>query len=192
MKKSVIILAIIACSLIIYLAKASKTEDLYVKYSYFLYSKTPVPNMVSQATGFFIRRKNHLFLVTNYHAFTGKSTMDKSISRDFININFIYQSKTGNKLCTINIRDIVKKSKAYLFYEYPDLYCYDVTKNIPDNKVYSIETFIKPIHPKSESPNDIFAIGYGNSRKDLATIYMCTPTIFQQCFYAKVISNSFV
>lgn len=125
-------------------------------------------DMGGEATGFFVKRNGRLYLISNYHVFTGQNTVTKLKSNHFDSLSFVYQKLDGSAQATsISIKEISKNSKSHYFYEYPDIYCYDVTDKIPGNNVFSIEKYMIDIPSKKIVPTDIISIGFGISKKDV-------------------------
>jgi len=137
----------------------NETPDSLSKYSYPLIL---FGDSTGHATGFFIKNKKRIFLVSNYHVFTGQNTIKKiKTTSNYKTLNFSYTIKKNlKKLCTINLVDIAYNSNSYYFYEHPDIYCYDVTDKLKDGFVNSIEKFMTPLRSKNEASIDMFAIGY--------------------------------
>ena len=146
--------------------------DSLSKYSYKL--DVLLANVhVGSGTGFFVRYKKKLLLISNYHVFTGQNTMTKSQYKLKFNIiSFKFKTK-DNKSFThlINVSSIIEKSKSYFFYEYPDLYIYDLTKLIPKNaEINSVEKFIKPSFNLG-TPYEIVSIGFTPNKDKIADLF---------------------
>lgn len=63
------------------------------------------------------------------------------------------------KSCILDLKKIREESKSYYYYEYPDIYVYEVTNKIPNYAViFSIEKFIKPFL-SNVVPEKIISIG---------------------------------
>ncbi|HTB51503.1 MAG TPA: hypothetical protein VK718_01920 [Ferruginibacter sp.] len=140
--------------------------DSTTKYSYpMLMINKDVDNNSGQATCFFLRKNNRIFLVGSYHAFTGQNTAEKGkiTNIKFDSLEIMTGQQEPIEKYYIDVRKIVKESKPCYFYEQPDIYVYEVTGKLPPGfTVYSIDKFIDPKF-KASPPLDIFSIGYGQS-----------------------------
>jgi len=137
--------------------------DTLAKYSYLL-KMFSNGKLRSNGTGFFIKKNKRLFLVSNYHIFTSQNTTEKKpLPIEFDSLVLVYKRYPDVKdVYTIDLRKIRQESKSYFFFEYPDIYVYELTSLLhPQAIIYSIENMIKPIPEKNVSPIDVFAIGYG-------------------------------
>jgi len=126
------------------------------------------------ATGFFIRKNRRLFIVSNYHVFTGKFTIlpKDSIKFDSIKITYVNHQLEVHHL-TINVSRIVKNSRSFLYYEKPDIFCYDVTGKFPlDSIIRSVEVFDFDLPNHDNQANKVFSNGYGDSLNNDNTITM--------------------
>lgn len=156
-------------------------EDTLAKYSYGLaVEKKDSPNTGGMATGFFIRNKKRIYLVSNYHVFTAQNTATKQSSGNkFDSISFFYQ--TINKIVrmySINVEKIIQKSVPIYYYEHPDLYVYDLTGKLPsDAVIYSIENFIDP-NFKGGDAEEIFSIGFAGINSGIPTLLKFNATQF--------------
>ena len=142
-------------------------SDSLGKYSYIMilfYKGKPYTN----GTGFFIKKRNRLFLVSCYHGFAGQNTSLKiPNSPQADSLQFIYETQSLNTAkYNIDLREIKAHSKSYYFFEYPDIYVYELTGKLrPDALINSIENFITEIPKKEIMPIDIFAMGFGDTDK---------------------------
>jgi hypothetical protein len=119
-------------------------------------------HIASVGTGFFIRENNRLFLISCYHVFTNQNTMNKEKDfPEFDSMSIMYPTVSGDiKPLTIYIKDICHSSKSHYFYEYPDIYVYEMTGKFPEDAlIYSVEKYIYQSF-KGNKPADIFVNGY--------------------------------
>jgi hypothetical protein len=138
--------------------KETKPIDLlYYTSPLILTSKNNIK--AGSANGFFIRKNGSLFLITNYHVFAGKNTMDKKDNdQQFDTLKFAYSETNGNlRFGSIILKDINAKSKNYYFFEHPDIYVYKLSNEFYNNQdIRSIEKFMNPIHKGTDYPNNIW------------------------------------
>ena len=134
------------------------------KYTYLLiqYPKKPCDKLDgATASGFFIRIKNRLFLVTNYHVMTGIDSW-KMIIHDYDSIKVRYQDATNNvRYYTINLDSINSKREIFSFLEYPDLYILEINDFPKDAKINSVEKILYG-SPKTADTKTAFSFQFSN------------------------------
>ena len=115
------------------------------KYTYLLiqYPKKPCDKLDGgTASGFFIRIKNRLFLVSNYHVMTGIDSW-KVIIHDYDSIKVRYYDVTNNVgYYTINLDSINSERQVFSFSEHPDLYILEIKDFPKDAKINSVEKIL--------------------------------------------------
>jgi len=150
--------------------------DTLKKYSYLLIGVSFKPKSISDkpdlsnlhvenyATGFFVRVENNLYLVSAYHVLTMVDVY-KGVKTNS-NIDFMlvrYLDSTNNmKVWLISIAEIIKKSPPIFFLNKPDIYCLNVTGELSDGKIYSLEgiLFNKVRKPRKIPTKKIISYGY--------------------------------
>jgi hypothetical protein len=149
-------------------SSSNSSSDIFLPNYIYLLKLFKGGKKEGKATGFFLREKGHLFLVSSYHVFTNQNTAYK-IKESVIDdsIQLVYSKSLFLKdTLNINIITISKESKSYFFYEYPDIYVYDVTSRIPLREyILSVESFIYPSF-KAQPSKDIVSYGYGDVLND--------------------------
>ena len=160
--------------------------DSLEKYSYEL---IPLINGVIDgtknggATGFFIRQNNRLFLVSAYHVFTLNNTANKQKnSTEKYDTLAIRYKKIGEAIFsydTIDIREIKKKNPPVFYYEYPDIYAYEI--KLPSNAIINtINSFIDTAISSRIKEKYIVSYGYpSDSNKPTGMYFKFLTPIYQ-------------
>lgn len=150
--------------------------DTLKKYSYLLIGVSFKPNSIfdkpnlsnlhveNYATGFFVRVKGNLYLVSAYHALTMVDTykgVKTNSNVDFMLVRYL-DSANNKKGWLIPIADIIKKSPPIFFLNEPDIYCLNVADTLKDGKIYSLEgiLFNKVKESRKTSVKKIISYGY--------------------------------
>ena len=156
-----IVLLIAFCISVLY-CNSQKKYDSLKKYSYFIYGIVN-DNRWSEATGFFIKKKNKLFLISALHVFSGRN-IDHTMEMGYPNILYlrIKNHSVTPTYFPINISKIKDTVRDADFYINPDVFVYEI-KLLKAIKIYSIEKFIKPV-PCDKAVN-VITCGYPIDQK---------------------------
>jgi hypothetical protein len=145
------------------------TNEELKKYSYllnFMGTGEKIGYTDGGATGFFIKHNNHTYLVSNYHVFTNQNTMTKRQNKErYDSIGIAFAMNDDFMWYAIDVREIVKNSKSYYYYEYPDVYVYPIDDIVNYFRVNYINEFVDSI-PNNVTPDEVIIYGYPEDTKE--------------------------
>jgi hypothetical protein len=99
--------------------------------------------------------------VSNFHVFTSQNTVTKKPHEDQYDSLVVILHGNPTYFLHLSLKKIREASKPCFWFEYPDIYVYDITKALPANAIVnSVENFIKKAPSKSSTPIDIVSSGY--------------------------------
>jgi hypothetical protein len=143
----------------------SQTDSLHVydtlaKYSYVLLGLMQGNNLghfpiVGNATGFFVRTSNKLYLISAYHVFTSCEVYQgifEDIRSDYLLVQ--YHDTLGNKKTQMLPLKDYKNMPCIFFLDHPDIDTMDVTNYFKDGVIYSVEKFFPQKSKKKKAQVD--------------------------------------
>lgn len=152
--------------------------DTLAKYSYKL-SRISKSNVVGSATGFFIKQKAKLYLVSNYHVFTGRNTFSGAPDTSSFNQLWLPIMRHGGwDIQKIDVTDIRKNSKPRLVFEQSDIYVYEL--KVDPAYINSVEAFSYSPFP-NQQPDSIIIYGYSEARSKTPTLLL--STIYKDSYF---------
>ena len=128
--------------------------DSLKKYSYLILTHANDVSKSGNGTGFFMRKKKKIYLITCYHVFTGLDDWSKKNKGPYDSITVRYYD-LDNNIKYFSINTTTSHFIFKNFREDPDIYIYEIDPRlIKDAKIYSIENFIvsgaKPIEENEQ------------------------------------------
>jgi hypothetical protein len=151
---------------------AQPEEDSLKKYSYLLVQYNGQPDganytassgdEMGTATGFFVRVKKRLFLVSNYHVITSVDVYHKERYPDqFGTIKIRYYDRENKiKYFPVDVDSIRRNSQIISFDEYPDLYVLEIKGFPKDARLFSVEKMLYAKDPQGNCSNQIISYQY--------------------------------
>ena len=133
---------------------AQNQNDSLKKYSYLLIQYNGQPDganyaatrgdELGTATGFFVRVKHRLFLVSNYHVITSVDVYKKERYPDqFGTIKIRYYDRYNQvRYFPVDVDSIRRSSPVISFDEYPDLYVIEIKGFPKDAQLFSVEKIL--------------------------------------------------
>jgi len=163
---------------------AEKLDSLK-KYSYFFYAKIS-PSHWEQGSGFFIRKNNKLYFISDLHSFTGQTIDLKKIPNypDTLGIRLNDPEKKC-EVYKIPIAEIKRNTKDIPFYLRADAWAYPIdTATIPkDVTIYSVENLIDTNFNYHEV-HEAITCGYPNLHSSDTLVAMkAHPVLTKQTIY---------
>lgn len=152
-----------------------KEED-FQKYSYLLVLTkkaksldTTQYNVIGIATGFFIRKKDKLYLVSANHVFTGNDPVRVKRQDKTADLMVLYYNEYGKEkksFKNIYLNSIKLSNPPKSLSQYPDILPYQI--DLPKTaKIYSIEKFLTNDKINISSKKPLFFWGYPGDPKNL-------------------------
>lgn len=118
---------------------------------------------IGLGTGFFVREKGSLYLVSNYHVLTGWNTAEKMRFDISDTLHLALLTKKTKKLYhyPIGIKKIKDTASHFYYWEKPDLFAYPLPDSVEKlYEIYPIESFIDKSFNSFEVPYEVFSLPY--------------------------------
>lgn len=147
-----------------FISNCQQYVDSLKKYSYHIIGfgilnntdNKSLPNEnITDGTVFFIRKNEHLFLVTAKHVLSGCDSLTKDKNHPSTMVVWISNDETS-KLMSLNVSVIKDTSSCLPFALSPDIIVVEIFDSIAKN-VFSVESLIHPLYKKL---NNAIVIGY--------------------------------
>jgi hypothetical protein len=155
--------------------------DSLKKYSY-LISGIVNDHSAIIGTGFFIKKRKSVYLVSAAHVLTGWNALERKWNKDYPDTFFVklIDKKTGDDiLCSIDVSAYKKKLKPFSIWDKPDIFIYKIKK--PSSYIInSIENLIvDTIANYINEVNKVFGYGFASYTRftDFHSLLNLTPTV---------------
>jgi hypothetical protein len=151
---------------------AQTTDDSLEKYSYLIVQYNGQPDGINYgasggdelgtATGFFVRVRKRLFLVSNYHVVTSIDVYHKERYPDqFGTIKIRYYDRDNKvQYFPIDVDSIRRNSQIISFDEYPDLYALEIKGFPQDARLFSVEKMLYATDPTGNCTREAISYQY--------------------------------
>lgn len=120
-------------------------------------------------TGFFVKEKGELYLVSSYHVFTQTSVVpgaSQGMVLDVMRLR-IFNPTLGIGFLTIDLRKIKERGKTISLYTAPDVYAYKISDtNFLKMKINTLDDILKTDRDKKGANIQAIAFGFPNMPKD--------------------------
>jgi hypothetical protein len=140
-------------------------EDSLKKYTY-LIVKISSDSLYHSAvaSGFFIRKNNKLYFVSNYHVFANYDMINGKIVAANLDRMFIRISGQPYEI-KINLDSLTKRHLDYKFYNHPDVFSIEINDLSSTDLINTVENFInKAASPDSSS--ELVSWGFSNHSEE--------------------------
>ena len=169
--------------------------DSLRKYAYLLRGISKGQDM-DMATCFFVRKSQHLYLVSTYSIFTGWNTMSdpNHASRvmpalDSVKIRLIRSDNGQEDYVSISLAKIRDTSKMQYCWDKPSLYLYELSDQSIQKKytIYSLEALIDVYSIKYGTPDDVYFPAYsGTLFKPNGNYSSASPTVYKTTMIGQI------
>jgi hypothetical protein len=140
-------------------------SDSLKKYSYLLtkyYQGFPV----SRATAFFVRGAESVYLVSNYHVFTGTDMAAKQKRSGFVWDDMkVMIPGHGEFSIKMNWDSIINETTIFRANECPDIYCQKMNE-LAGLNIHSVESFLSTYNIKRGNPERVLWYGFEEHATD--------------------------
>ena len=173
MKSYTLTLAISFCLFKLSISQEVVSENLgdssiesFQKYSYLLIQYPKINSIderlkVHHGTGFFLKVKKKLFLVSNYHVITGADGLTLTFKNSYDSIKIPYDDVNGKQdYFTIDLRQVNSSRRILSFKQYPDVFLIQISTLPKNAKIYAFDDMLFE-RPKTADRKNAFSYQYG-------------------------------